>query len=119
MNLNINEFLKLLGVKNPTNKIKKHPKVLQILNYCNQNDKDLYEHNFSIKEESLIILIENIHSTETLLQILTNVSVLLNLDEYPLQLATFYNLYNPQILTYSEYSDILIDEEYLKYATKE
>ena len=113
------ELLNALGIKHPTASLLNHPKVLELLNYCNINDATIYERDLEIKEDAFKILIENIHSFETLLTILHNTGVILSLEYYPKEIATFYNLYNSKKLQYSEDVNILIDEEYLKYASKE
>ena len=113
------ELLNTLGIKHPTDSLLNHPKVLELLNYCNINDATIYEGNFEIKEEAFKILLENIHSFETLLVILHNTGVLLSLEYHPKEIALFYNLYDSEKLQYSEYADILISDEYLKYASKE
>ncbi len=115
--MTITELIKILGIKNPTLKIKNHLKMLQLLDFCNSHD--IYEHGFEIKEENFLTLLENINSLEILLEILKNPAVLLNIDFVPKEMACFYNIYNPEILQYSPEAEILIDEEYLKYATKE
>ncbi len=117
--MTMKELIKILGIKTQNSQLQKHPKMIAFLNYINEKDLDIYEHGFTIKEESFQILLENSNSFNTLLKILKQSCVLLNLDFQPKEIARFYNLYNPQILQYSINSKILIDPEYLKYATKE
>ncbi len=117
--LTMNDLLDAFGIIHPTQKLKKHPKMQQILNFCNDNGIDVYEHEKEIQEDAFCILLDEIHSVETLLKIINNTGVFLSLNYYPREIAIFYNLYNPDILQYSEYTEILIDPEYLKYATKE
>ena len=115
--MTINELIKGLNIKNPTSKIKNHPKMFQLLDFCNSHD--IYRSHIYIGEEGFLTLLENINSLETLLIILRNPGVLMDIDYYPEELACFYNIYNPEILQYGPEARILIDEEYLKYATKE
>ena len=42
------ELLNTLGIKHPTDSLLNHPKVLELLNYCNINDATIYEGNFEI-----------------------------------------------------------------------
>lgn len=113
------ELLETFGIKNPSLKLIKHPKVLQILAYCNQFDVTLYEHDFEIQEDVFLIFLDNINEIATLLKLLKRTDILLNLNFNPQEIARFYNLYDSEKLQYSEYTKILIDDEYLKYATKE
>lgn len=113
------ELLNAFGIKQPTDSLLNHPKVLELLNYCNINDATIYEGALEIKEEAFKVLLENIHSFETLLVIMHNTGVVLSLEYHPKEIATFYNLYNPKKLQYSEDANILITDEYLKYASKE
>lgn len=113
------ELLNALGIKHPTDSLLNHPKVLELLNYCNTNDATIYEGYMEIKEEPFKVLIENIHSFETLLVILHNTGVILSLEYHPKEIATFYNLYDSNKLQYSEEANILTTDEYLKYASKE
>lgn len=113
------EFLTFLGIENPTEKSMLHPKMKQFLDYCNKMDSDLYEHSFSIQEDAFLTLLETIHSMEKLLSLLKMSHVLLNINYSPKEIATYYNLYSIDFLPYSEDTKILMDEEYLKYATVE
>ena len=117
--MTINDLIKIFGIKDPTDKIKKHPKVIQILDYCNNHDVILYRHHFYTLEKNFIILIENLNSIETLLKMLKKSVILLNIDFDAYEMAKFYNIYDPNILSYNEDTEILMDEEYLKYTTKE
>lgn len=117
--MTMKEMLETFGIKNPTSKSINHPKMRQLLNYCNKNDIDIFEHDFLINEDAFLTLVQNIHSFETLMLIVKKASVLLNIDYNPKEMAIFYNYYDPQILQYNLDNEILIDEEYLKYASKE
>ena len=117
--MTMNELLNAVGIKKPSLRIKKHPKMLQVLKYCNDHDIDIYENGMDINEDAFLVLLENIHSIETLAEILKNSAVLLSIDFNPKEIALFYNLYDPEVLQYNTESEILIDKEYLKYATKE
>ena len=115
--MDIDELIKILGIKNPTKKIKEHPKMLQLLEYTKSHD--IYEHDFIIQEDAFITLLENINSLDVLLNILKKSYILLGINYHALEYAKFFNLYNPEILDYSLDANILFDEEYLKYASIE
>ncbi len=111
------ELIKALGIKNPTKKIKEHPKMLQLLEYTKLHD--IYEHDFDIQEDAFITLLENINSLDVLLNILKKSYILLGINYHALEYANFFNLYDPGVLDYSLDAAILVDEEYLKYASVE
>ena len=112
------ELIKALGIKNPTDKIRKHPKMLQLLEYTKLHD--IYEHDFDIQEDAFITLLENINSLDVLLNILKKSYILLGINYSALEYAKFFNIYNPEVLDYYDSeSAILVDEEYLKYASVE
>ena len=117
--MTVEELLEILGIQKNQHLLINHPKMLQLLAYCTQEDVSVYEHSFEIKGEAFLVLLEEIHSLQVLVEILKKSSVLLNLNDTPYEIAKFYNLYYPHFLEYSVDSAILIDDEYLKYATKE
>lgn len=117
--MTVKELLKVIGIKKPTIKLMTHPKLIQVLNCCNEQDITVYEHDFVINEDAFIVFLDNIHSIETLFELLKNVSFLLSINYNPKEIAIFYNLYDSKKLQYNEDSEILIDDEYLMYATKE
>lgn len=116
--ITMKDLIKAFGIKNPTEKVRKHPKMKQILAYCNEKEVDIYEHFEDINEDAFCILLDHIHSIETFLQIINHTGVFLSINFHPKEIACFYNLYRPEI-PYSEYANILLDPEYLTYASKE
>ena len=133
------ELIKVLGIKNPTDKIRKHPKMLQLLQYVKSHDiylyvsdeNDIFTENgeeddveydnymFKINEDAFITLLENINSFEVLIKMLRREYLLVCINYNALEDAKFFNIYDPDVVIRSLEADILVDEEYLKYASVE
>ncbi len=114
--MNMNELLNTINI-NDKKILKNHPKMILFLKYINENNCDIYEHDFAINAKAFQILLETINSFSTLLEILKKSADLLSINFNPKQMANFYNLYNPNIIQYSKDAEILMDQEYLKYTS--
>ena len=142
--MDIEKLIKILEIKNPTDKIREHPKMLQLLQYIKLHDiysnvpdeniiftengeEDDVEYpvfdydNFmyKINEDAFITLLENINSFEVLIKMLRREYLLVCINYNALEDAKFFNIYDPDVVIRSLEADILVDEEYLKYASVE
>lgn len=121
MAITLKEFINATKIKLTTKEIYKNTKVKQLIAYINEHDIDIYESDISINEGAFLELLENVHSLDTVLKILSSTADLLSINYKAKQIADFYNLYDAdkfEGLSYEE-AKILLDEEYLKYASKE
>lgn len=112
-------FLKKLNVQ-PTEEILKNPKMKQIVDYVEANDIEIYESEEVINSNAFNVLLTNINSIEALAHILNKSSIVGCINYHAETLAKFYNLYDyTKVEWLGERTRILVDAEYLKYATKE
>jgi len=121
MAITLKEFIEATKIKLTTKEIYKNTKVKQLIDYINEYDIDIYESDVSINEEAFLELLDNVHSLDVVLKILSRTADLLSINYRAKQIADFYNLYDAdkfEGLSYEE-AKILLDEEYLKYASKE
>lgn len=121
MAITVKEFIDATKIKLTTKEIYKNTKVKQLIDYINENDIDICENDISINEDAFLELLESVHSLDSVLKILSRTSDLLSINYRAKQIADFYNLYDTdkfEGLSY-EQAKILLDEEYLKYASKE
>ena len=121
MAINLKEFINATKIKLTTKEIFKDTKAEQLIKYINDNDIDIYENDLYIKEESFLDLLHSIYSLDVFLKILDNTSNILSIDYHSKEMAMLYNMYDPQKIEYMPYDEfsILLDNEYLKYASKE
>lgn len=121
MAITLRDFIEATKIKLTTKEIYQSTKVKQLIDYINEYNIDIYESDISINEEAFLELLENVHSLDVVIKILSKTSDLLSINYRSKQIATFYNLYDVdkfEDLSYEE-AKILLDEEYLKYASKE
>lgn len=121
MVMTIKEFIEATKIKVSTKEIYQSTKVKQLMDYINEHDIEIYENDIAIKEEAFLELLENIHSLDVFLKILSRTADVLSINYHPRELAMFYNMYDPDKFDGISYEEakILLDEEYLKYASKE
>lgn len=121
MEIALKDFIKALNIKLTTKEIYKDTKVKQLIKYINDNNIDIYENDLYINEEVFLELLHNIHSLDTFVRILYSNASLLNINYHVKEMIMLYNMYDPRKIGYMSYDEfsILIDKEYLKYASKE
>lgn len=113
------EFLSIIGII-PTKELLDNSKLKQIINYINENDIVIFDTGIYIKKEAFEILLNDVNSVETIIKILSTDADVMCLNRDAKNITKFYNLYNFKFVEWlGKNTEILIDEEYLKYATKE
>lgn len=121
MVINLKEFIDVTNIKLTTKEIYEDTKVKQLITYINDNDIDIYENNLYINEDAFLELLHNIHSLDVFLRIIYSSVNILSIEYHGKEMAMLYNMYDPKKIGYMSYDEfnILLDEEYLKYASKE
>lgn len=121
MEIALKDFIKALNIKLTTKEIYKDTKVKQLIKYINDNNIDIYENGLYINEQAFLELLHNIHSLDTFIKILYSNANLLNINYHVKEMIMLYNMYDPKKVGYMPYEEfsILLDKEYLKYASKE
>lgn len=118
--MTIERMIEIIGIKKPTKKLLENKKMYQLYKYYILNDDvDIYDCGVELDEKAFLYLLNNMHSVRNIACILSNVPDMLNINYNTRELSSFYNLYDPEVVEYSTSANILIDEEYLKYASKE
>lgn len=121
MEISLKDFIQATSIKLTTKEIFKDTKANQLIQYINDNNIDIYENDLNINEKSFLELLHSVHSLDTFLKILNNIANILSIDYHYQEMAMLYNMYDPQKIGYMPYNEfsILLDNEYLKYASKE
>ena len=112
------EFLKDLGVE-PTNELVNHPKIKQLIKYLDDNNTYCVIFEDYIDPEKFLYFIDNMNSIK-------NIAVLLNQSAFSTlfnfeyeKYIKLYNIYDAEIIPLYACTEVLYDEDYLKFASKE
>ena len=112
------EFLKDLGVE-PTNELVNHPKIKQLIKYLDDNNTYSVIFEDYIDPEKFLYFIDNMNSIKNI-AVLMRQSVFELLFPYDYEkFIKLYNIYDAEIIPLHACTEVLYDEEYLKFASKE
>lgn len=116
--MNSKEFLKDLGVE-PTKELVNHPKIKQLIKYLDDNNTYSVIFEDYIRPETFLYFIDNMNSIKNI-AVLLNQSVFSTLFNFEYEkYIKLYNIYDAEIIPLYACTEVLYDEDYLKFASKE
>lgn len=103
-----------------TKEIKENLKVRQLVEHINQNNIEYSDVEEDIlSKEAFIKFIENINSLKVATKVISEYPNLAGIEFNPELVAKFFNIYDISIYPGSFVAELLVNEEYLKYASVE
>lgn len=103
-----------------TKEVEENLKVRQLVEYINKNNIEYSDVGEDIiSKDAFIKFIENINSLEVAVKVISKYPNLAGIDSTPELAAKFFNIYDIDIYPGSFVAELIIDKEYLKYASVE